>query len=88
MSERLKEVPQEAYEHYEQAQVHLIQYMLLMGIIQDESEYVDSAEAFAMVADRTLTVPQKLDFDRVSENIDDALKESRERFQSLIHKNH
>lgn len=72
MGETLKnpEISAEALRHYNLAQLHVIKYMLLRGLITNELEYGDSAEIFSMMANRVLTIPASFDWQALRAEIE------------------
>lgn len=48
--------------HYNMAQVHLIAYQMERGYIDDPLGYDDTAPAFELVANKSLTVPSMVDY--------------------------
>ena len=66
-----KEVPEIALKCYNMAQLWLIAYQKAMGFIKDEMEYVeDTAELFHMIADRMVTIRQRIDYASMREELD------------------
>lgn len=58
-------------ELYNKAQVCLIRYMLLKGIIQEPEDYVRKgyAEAFDLLSSGSLSVPHKVDWDSIRKKV-------------------
>lgn len=81
MAERLNEMSEVAQKHYNLAQIHLIKYQLLMGIISNELEYSDSAEVFAMMANRVITIPKKVDWSESRAKVQELVSDTRSRFK-------
>lgn len=58
-----------AFRFKQEAQIRVIHYQLLLGLISDPLEYDESAELFELMINRKVTIPRKIDWHEKREQI-------------------